>query len=217
MRKLFDQKLEQYFNQLKEMSVAVNDQLEKGMSALDTMDPVLAQEVIDGDSHINELMVDIERNAYMIIATEQPVAADLRLIFAVLLASIDLERIGDHVRSIGNQVIQNQDEHTVESLNNMVNDMANTAKGMLSDIVEAFEKRDSNGAKEIAKRDDKIDEGLQNVLEESKALLKAKEGQEDTGISYIRIANNLERIGDYITNLCERVVYLETNKIIELS
>ncbi|MBG9983046.1 phosphate signaling complex protein PhoU [Aerococcaceae bacterium DSM 111020] len=217
MRKIYDQKLEQHFNSLKEMSLAVNAQLEKAMLALDTLNPVLAQEVIDGDQEINQFMVDIERESYLIVATEQPVAADLRLIFAVLLASVDLERIGDHTRSIAEQIIQNKDKEKIIVLDDIVDEMAVTAQKMLLDVIAVFEKRDVEAAKTIARRDDKIDEGLQEVLRTSKDMLKAQEGQTDQGVSYIRIANNLERIGDYVTNLCERVVYLETNEIIELA
>lgn len=216
MRKQFDEKLANHMNQLKEMSVVVNEQLATAMEALKTMDLKLAQKVIDADEKTNQFTVDIERESYLIIATEQPVATDLRLIFAVLLASVDLERIGDHACSIAEQVIEHQEKATVESLEKIVSEMAVTGQQMLIDVIEAFDKGDVDSAMEIADRDDKIDDGLQQVLKESKDLLKAQQEQPITSISYIRIANNLERIGDYITNICERVIYLETHRIIEL-
>ena len=216
MRKQFDEKQANHMNQLKEMSVVVNEQLATAMEALKTMDLKLAQKVIDADEKTNQFTVDIERESYLIIATEQPVATDLRLIFAVLLASVDLERIGDHACSIAEQVIEHQEKATVESLEKIVSEMAVTGQQMLIDVIEAFDKGDVDSAMEIADRDDKIDDGLQQVLKESKDLLKAHQEQPITSISYIRIANNLERIGDYITNICERVIYLETHRIIEL-
>lgn len=216
MRKQFDEKLANHMNQLKEMSVVVNEQLATAMEALKTMDLKLAQKVIDADEKTNQFTVDIERESYLIIATEQPVATDLRLIFAVLLASVDLERIGDHACSIAEQVIEHQEKATVESLEKIVSEMAVTGQQMLIDVIESFDKGDVDSAMEIADRDDKIDDGLQQVLKESKDLLKAHQEQPITSISYIRIANNLERIGDYITNICERVIYLETHRIIEL-
>lgn len=216
MRKQFDEKLANHMNQLKEMSVVVNEQFATAMEALKTMDLKLAQKVIDADEKTNQFTVDIERESYLIIATEQPVATDLRLIFAVLLASVDLERIGDHACSIAEQVIEHQEKATVESLEKIVSEMAVTGQQMLIDVIEAFDKGDVDSAMEIADRDDKIDDGLQQVLKESKDLLKAHQEQPITSISYIRIANNLERIGDYITNICERVIYLETHRIIEL-
>lgn len=216
MRKQFDEKLANHMNQLKEMSVVVNEQLATAMEALKTIDLKLAQKVIDADEKTNQFTVDIERESYLIIATEQPVATDLRLIFAVLLASVDLERIGDHACSIAEQVIEHQEKATVESLEKIVSEMAVTGQQMLIDVIEAFDKGDVDSAMEIADRDDKIDDGLQQVLKESKDLLKAHQEQPITSISYIRIANNLERIGDYITNICERVIYLETHRIIEL-
>ena len=216
MRKQFDEKLANHMNQLKEMSVVVNEQLATAMEALKTMDLKLAQKVIDADEKTNQFTVDLERESYLIIATEQPVATDLRLIFAVLLASVDLERIGDHACSIAEQVIEHQEKATVESLEKIVSEMAVTGQQMLIDVIEAFDKGDVDSAMEIADRDDKIDDGLQQVLKESKDLLKAHQEQPITSISYIRIANNLERIGDYITNICERVIYLETHRIIEL-
>lgn len=216
MRKQFDEKLANHMNQLKEMSMVVNEQLATAMEALKTMDLKLAQKVIDADEKTNQFTVDIERESYLIIATEQPVATDLRLIFAVLLASVDLERIGDHACSIAEQVIEHQEKATVESLEKIVSEMAVTGQQMLIDVIEAFDKGDVDSAMEIADRDDKIDDGLQQVLKESKDLLKAHQEQPITSISYIRIANNLERIGDYITNICERVIYLETHRIIEL-
>lgn len=216
MRKLFDEKLENHMAQLQEMSAVVHDQLATAMQALKKMDSALAQKVLDADEKTNQYTVDIERESYLIIATEQPVATDLRLIFAVLLASVDLERIGDHACSIAEQVIEHQDKATVESLDNIVSKMAAIGQEMLVDAIKTFETRDVDLAMEIADRDDAIDAGLQQVLKESKDMLKSQQEPPMTSISYIRIANNLERIGDYITNLCERVVYLETHRIMEL-
>lgn len=218
LRRLYDQKLANHFNQLKEMAVRVNKQLKNAMTALENLDVELAQSVIESDQEINNYTTAIEKESYMIIATEQPVAGDLRLIFAVLLASVDLERMGDHASSIAEQVVQHHNTATsVDHLDTIVSEMAETALNMLTDIMQAFEEKDVEKAAKIARRDDIIDQGLQRVLGHSKEMLANQHTQPDASISYIRIANNIERIGDYITNICERVIYLETNTIIELS
>ena len=108
MRKSFQNELEQYRDHLTYIANAANEAIYKAIQSLNQHDQVLAEEVVNGDLKINTLAIQIEQEAYRIIALQQPVASDLRKVFAVLLASSDIERLADHASNIAGTVIRRQ-------------------------------------------------------------------------------------------------------------
>lgn len=218
MRKVFEEELKSLFVHLTKLGIAANESVHKSIKAHNTNDKELAKELFADDLRINALTVEIEKEAYRIIALQQPVASDLRLVFTVLTASLDIERIADHAVSIGRAVIRRQEtDQQVEQLNDVVNKMAETAQMMISDAMDAFVNRDAATARKVALLDEVVDAGLKEIYNESAKRMQKNTDMVPSGISYINIGNSLERIGDYVTNICERIVYLNTGEIIELN
>lgn len=215
---MFEEELKSLFVHLTKLGIAANESVHKSIKAHNTNDKELAKELFADDLRINALTVEIEKEAYRIIALQQPVASDLRLVFTVLTASLDIERIADHAVSIGRAVIRRQEtDQQVEQLNDVVNKMAETAQIMISDAMDAFVNRDAVTARKVALLDEVVDAGLKEIYNESARRMQKNTDMVPSGISYINIGNSLERIGDYVTNICERIVYLNTGEIVELN
>lgn len=218
MRKVFDEELKSLFVHLTKLGIAANEAVHKSIKAHNTSDKELAKELFADDLKINALTVEIEKEAYRIIALQQPVASDLRLVFTVLTASLDIERIADHAVSIGRAVIRRKEtDQQVDQLNDIVNRMAETSQTMISEAMDAFVNRDAESARKVALQDEIVDAGLKEIYHESAKRMQKNTDMVPSGISYINIGNSLERIGDYVTNICERIVYLNTGEIIELN
>lgn len=218
MREAFQDELDKFLDKLIMLSNSANESLHKAMKAFDEEDNELAHEVVADDLRINALSSEIERDAYRLIALQQPVTGDLRKIFTVLLTNSDVERLADHATSIARTVIRrNPNEEKIEQLDTVVDEMAAITQSMISDAITALVNGDVEAAKEIALRDNEVDKLQQKVYG-----VAAKRMVKDTdvvigGINYISVANALERIGDYVTNICERIVYLNTGDIVELN
>ena len=220
MRKSFQNELEQYRDHLTYIANAANEAIYKAIQALNQHDQVLAEEVVNGDLKINTLAIQIEQEAYRIIALQQPVASDLRKVFAVLLASSDIERLADHASNIAGTVIRRQNIPMVREaeIDDIINRMADVVKVMLSDAIEAFIQEDATKAREVALRDNEVDRLLKEVYDQTNHLMLTHTDEDRIEIArdYVIIAKALERMGDYVTNICERIVYMESGEIVEL-
>lgn len=220
MRKSFQNELEQYRDHLTYIANAANEAIYKAIQSLNQHDQVLAEEVVNGDLKINTLAIQIEQEAYRIIALQQPVASDLRKVFAVLLASSDIERLADHASNIAGTVIRRQNIPMVReaAIDDIINRMADVVKVMLSDAIEAFIQEDATKAREVALRDNEVDRLLKEVYDQTNHLMLTHTDEDRIEIArdYVIIAKALERMGDYVTNICERIVYMESGEIVEL-
>lgn len=218
MREAFQEELDKFLDKLIMLSNLANESLHKATKAFAEHDRELAHEVIEDDLIINATSAEIERDAYRLIALQQPVAGDLRRIFTVLLANSDVERLAEHAVSIARTVIRrNPDEEKIKRLDGIISEMTEITQSMISDVIKALVNQDVEAAKEIARRDELVD----NLQREIYGVA-ARRMEKDTdviigGINYIGVANNLERIGDYVTNICERIVFLNTGDIVELN
>jgi phosphate transport system protein len=187
-----------------------------GVEALKTRDRVQAQSLIDSDKEINRMRYDIEERAYELIATQQPLASDLREIISILLIAIELERIADHSKNLGEIVIHMGNEPLLKPLIDIPR-MAETCESMLAQALDAFTRNDAEAGRAVCNRDDEIDslykqifrELLTYVMEDSRTVTRA--------LNLLFAAHNLERIGDRITNIGERVIYAATGRLEELN
>lgn len=220
MRKSFQNELNQYRDHLTYIANAANEAIYKAIQSLNQHDQVLAEEVVNGDLKINTLAIQIEQEAYRIIALQQPVASDLRKVFAVLLASSDIERLADHASNIAGTVIRRQNIPMVReaAIDEIINQMADIVKVMLSDAIEAFIQEDATKAREVALRDNEVDRLLKEVYDQTNHLMLTHTDEDRIEIArdYVIIAKALERMGDYVINICERIVYMESGEIVEL-
>ena len=218
MRKQFTTELNDFYNKLIQLGNVANESVNKAMRAYNHKDKALAESIIKDDVLINQMVVDIETEAYRLIALQQPVTDDLRKIFTVLLASTDLERIADHATTIAKAVTRFTDnEKDVDDINKIINDMADKTKGMLADVLTTFEESDAYSVKEIADRDHEVDFLLKQLYHKTSYHIEENTEVVNYGIGLLNVGKSLERIGDYTTNICERLIYLKTGNIVDLN
>lgn len=218
MRDVYVKELEEYSSHLAEMTAAVNDQVYRAIKAFNENDVEASQDIQEKDLQINQMATSIEKEAYRLVALQQPVAEDLRLIFSVLSMSVDLERIADHAHIIAQNVKRVEDgTEKVQSLVEIINEMAKVAMEMLGQVNEVFHSRDQEIAIQLAQRDELIDAGLKALYQQSTIRMANDREVVSSGINYIAIGNSIERIGDYITNICERIIYLNEAEIVDLN
>jgi phosphate transport system protein len=188
--------------------------IERAMDALSRRDLLQAREIIRGDKEINAKRFAIEDECVLVMATQQPVAADLRVIVAVLNIISDLERMADHAAGIARIVLLLEGEPYVPEIA-YIAEMATKARTMLHDSLTAFVERDVPGAQLVCSRDDEVDSLYDTIY----AVIFNQMVRDPSLIVpltyYLWIAHNLERIADRSTNIAERVVYLVTGKMDE--
>lgn len=216
LRNQFDEQLQQLHDLLLKMGTMVEESVYLAVRSLIHKDVQLANQVVSSDQTINKLEIDIEKKCLNLIALQQPVGGDLRRIIATLKVSTDLERMADHAVSIAETAIELKDDVYAKPLIDIPK-MAQIVKKMVHDVLEAYISSDHKAAKEIAQRDDKVDEFYQHIFSD---LIKIM--NEDTALirqaSYLlMVAQYIERIGDYVTNICESIVYLATGDSVELN
>ena len=185
----------------------VNVALGLSIEALRDLDVTKAEKVINDDILINKKRWSIEEQCINLLATQQPVATDLRELIAVLSISTDLERMGDHAEGIGKIVIMHGDKPLLKPLVDIPK-MADKASDMLTESIKAFINKDAEAAKAICNEDDKVDELYDHIYRELLTLMIEDPTVITRGTYLLWAAHNLERIADRVTNICERIVFL---------
>jgi len=216
MRTDFDEKLAELHRELSQLGRMVNEATYKSVKALTNHDAELAQQVIDGDKKINQKENDIDRKSYEIIALQQPNATDLRRVLAVMRASSDLERMGDHARSVSKVTINVKGNKRDEELENLLSQMGEKISVMCTDIIDAFVEYDVKKAKATAERDGEVDSIYQDLRFAALEIMKEDPDTVLSAADYSFAGMHLERIGDYVKNIAEWIVYLDTGDIVDL-
>ena len=216
MRTIFDEKLAEIHRDLLQLGRMVNETIYKSVKGLVNHDAVIAQQVIDGDEKINQKENDIDRKSYEIIALQQPNASDLRRVLAVMRASSDLERMGDHAQNISEITINVKGKKRDEDLEHTISQMGEKITVMCTDIIDAFVEFDVEKARTTAKRDKEVDELYQKLRFAAVELMKHDPDSVLAAADYSFVGMHLERIGDYVKNIAEWIVYLDTGEIIDL-
>ncbi len=210
-RQHFDDALEALNQEVLRIGTLVEEALRKSVKALVDRNIDLANEVITGDKKIDAYQLEIEDKCTVLIATEQPVAADLRQIVATLNVLGDLERIGDQAVHVAEVMKRLYGEPYMKPLIDIPR-MAEIAEGMIHDALTAFVNNDSDAAREVAARDDVLDELHSQVLRELLTYMMEDPGKISQGINLLFLSRWLERSGDHVTNICERIVFLATGR-----
>jgi len=188
----------------------------RAVEALRTQDIVLAQKVIDGDGAINDARWQLEENAILLIATQQPMAGDLRRITAVMHLAMELERMADHAEGIAVLTLRTANEPLLKPLLDIPR-MADIARELLLESLEAFVDNDPERARQIARRDDEVDRLYEQVYRELLTFMISDPSTITRATHLLWVAHNLERIADRVTNVCERVVFVATGHIEEMN
>lgn len=217
MKRLIDEELQGVYDYFLKMGDIVKQQVCLAVSSFLELNVDNANTVLNSDAQINKLETKIEKSCFKIIALHQPVDSDLRRVVALMKAASDMERIGDHAVNIAQVTVIIDEKVALTDVEQMISMMSNYVSQMLSDTLEAYVNLDTEKARDISKQDEKIDSYLIDVQRQVLANLATTPTALKTGLAYVSIAGYLERIGDYITNICERIVYMETGQIVELN
>lgn len=217
LRTQFEEELLNLHNQFYEMGMMVSSAVHKSVRAYIKHDKILAQEVIENDININNMETRLEKKSFEMIALQQPVTTDLRMIITVMKASSDLERMADHAVSVAKSTIRVKGQTRIPEIEKEISDMSDYVKKMVDNVLVAYVKTDEKDARTIANMDQRVNAYFNRIYN---ATIKNMQENPETVISgtdYLNVASYLERIGDYVTNICEWIVYLAIGKITELN
>lgn len=216
IRARFERELESLRSDVLKMAGMVEDELTLAISALDSLDAGLANQVVALDEKVNAARFEIERDSVILLTTQQPMAGDLRRIVSVMNIVIDLERMGDQAKGIA-KVIPHMFQYPEVPQPAELKSMAAKVQTMLHLVIQAFAQDDIELAQQVAARDDEIDElyaqTFRDVIQRMAAIEDAM--QIEATYETLRVARELERFGDLATNIAERVVYSLTGTMVE--
>jgi phosphate transport system protein len=199
-------------DELLSMGAAVEKQIEQSIDALKRRDMVAAQQVADRDSEIDSMRYDIEERCIELFATQNPMASDLRAVTSALIVSNELERMGDYAEGICKLTLKLVDEPPLKPLIDIPR-MADIAQSMLRRSLKAFVDRDLVTAKQIWHEDDQLDDLYQQILRELLSYMLEQPSSVTRATYLLWVAHNLERIGDRVSNIAERVVFMATGRL----
>ncbi|MCL0103685.1 phosphate signaling complex protein PhoU [Dehalococcoidia bacterium] len=215
IRITFHERLREIQDEILIMGSMVEKAIARSVEALKKRDLKLAEQVVEDDQEINRKRFAIEEDCITIIATQQPMAGDLRIIITVLNLITELERMGDYAEGIARIALMIGDEPPLKPLIDIPR-MAEKARDMLRRSLEAFINRDSEEAIRINAEDDEVDNLYDQVFRELLVFMMEDPRTITRATRLIWVAHNLERIADRVTNVCERVVFTVTGKMEEI-
>ena len=216
LRAAFDRGLASIHNDLIRMGERVDQAIQGSLRSLQERDLQLAQEMIEQDEQINLLRFKIEEGCLALIAPQQPAATDLRSVIAVMNVVVDVERMGDHAAGIAKTVIRMGDAPLLKPLIDIPR-MAELARDMLRESLQALMQRDADLARNAAAKDDDMDMLYMDVFTELVEIMSRVKDSATRATYLLWCAHNLERIGDRATNIAERVIFITTGDMKELN
>ena len=214
MQRHFEQELESLKTNLVKMGSIVEDAVASSIKALKERDTKLAQKIIGSDDRINSFEIEIDNAIVDLLALQQPVAIDLRLILAAQIINNDLERIGDHAVNIAESAITTaKDENNGPLLR--IPEMGELVQAMLRNAIDGFVHKDPALGQKVLENDDVIDEMNVSVKREVVRSLNSNEMSVERGIDLIRVSSNLERVADLATNIAEEVLFMTQARVVK--
>jgi phosphate transport system protein len=210
----FQDELDRLKSSLVGMAGLAEEAVRRAVAALLARSPEDAEAVIEADSRVDELETSIDAIAINLIALQQPMARDLRLIAMSMKISSDLERVGDHAVNIAETVKWLVTAPPFTTLPE-IEEMSRFANDMLSDALNAFITADARLARAVIARDDRVDELHENNFRILLTHMMEDPRKITAGMDLLLISGNLERIADLATNICEDVVYLVEGRTIK--
>jgi len=215
-RSNFDRALFQLREKVLQLGALVRAAVAGGMQALVEGDPDLACEVIAADANINRLRYDIETECYALLAMEQPVARDLRIVSSTLMVNVDLERIGDHGKKIAGIYLRMQEDPRPIPLGD-IPQLGEIALIMLDRALRALSSGDVAAARAVCQTDDQADALYKQVFNAAIDRMLENPRLIAAGTHLIQIAHELERVADRATNVAERVICIVAGELLDLN
>ncbi|QAA76726.1 MAG: Phosphate transport system regulatory protein PhoU [Candidatus Bipolaricaulis sibiricus] len=216
VREAFERELRALEGEVVGLGEAVAEAVRGAIYALRTRDADLAERVDRADDDLNRRRFDLEERCLALLATQQPMASDLRVLMAIVHIATDLERMGDHAAGVARLVIRMGNEPLIKPLVDIPR-MADLVVSMLDEALGAFVRRDAAAARRAAARDDEVD-ALHDQVHRELFLLMIQNPSTITQATYLMWASHgLERIADLVTNVCERVVFVAQGVLEDLN
>ncbi|MFC1955274.1 phosphate signaling complex protein PhoU [Chloroflexota bacterium] len=215
MRAGFHKRLQEIQDEVLVMGNMVAKALLLSIDALKDRDLAVAKKIIADDVKVNNKRFEIEEKCIQLIATQQPMAGDLRQIICMLSIVTEIERIGDYAEGIAKIVVMMGDEPPLKPLIDIPR-MVEKIEGMLHRSLDALINRDADVARQVVTEDDEVDNIYNQILRELLTYMIEDPKTITRATRLIWVAHNLERSADRITNICERVVFFVTGKMQEI-
>jgi phosphate transport system protein len=215
-REVLDRELREVKENVLRMGSMVAEQIQAALAALVSHDAEAATAVIVGDGRINEVQRYVVKLITTTIATQQPVARDLRFLLALDHVTYELERMGDHAGSVAKQARRLAPEPPLKRYVDLPR-MGELAAQQVRAVLRALIDMDEAAAREVARKDDDMDHLYRKIFDEVLDLMRADPGNVDRGARILFAAHYLERIGDRVTNIAEDVVFLRSGEIEDLN
>ena len=210
MREKFGKILDELNESLLEMGKLVTDQFEKSKNVLRSKDTELAKMIIEDDDKIDFLKEEIEYKCVKLIATQTPLASDLRRLFTTIKIIQDLERIGDYAVDLAKvSMYIPENEHIDFKISDYFSD---TIKKMITEVVEAYINNDKKKAIEIYESDEAIDKKYYDIFTQIMDKMNSGEITNNIGVQTLFMIKYVERAGDHINNICENIMYLKSGE-----
>jgi phosphate transport system protein len=214
IRETLDRKISEHLEAIIVLSSMVEQAVLGAVDSLQNRDLELARNIYENDQNINELRYDIETKTLITVATQQPMAIDLRILSSAIDIAGELERIGDYAKGIARIAIRLGDHPPLKNLP-QIPQMAEITADMLHRAIGAFVNQDEETALAIPKEDDQVDK-LYNILyRELLDIMIQDQETIDRATFFLWVSHNLERAADRVTNICERTVFTTSGKMIE--
>ncbi len=203
----FEAELQALRNQLLRMGGLVEERVHRAVQSLVARREEEARHVIATDGEVNELQMDIDDRCLRLLATQAPLAGDLRLITSAMKINADLERVGDQAVNVAENALTLIPLPPLKPLIDIPR-MAQVAEKMIRDALDAFVKKDAALARDVLGRDDEVDDLKDQVFRELLTYMMADPGTIQRALALILVSRNLERIADHATNIAEDVIFI---------
>ena len=210
----FEEELQILKNRLLNMGALVEERVHDATNALIERRLDTAERIITSDQDVNELQIEIDERCLRLLALQQPMASDLRLITAAMKINADLERIGDQAVNIAEQAVRILAHPPLKPMIDLPR-MAQIAEKMTRESLDAFVRKDAKLARAILARDDEVDQLKDQVFRVLLTYMMADPGTIERALGLILVSRHLERIADHATNIAENVIYLIEGKSIK--
>lgn len=217
MRHRYARQLQNVHDDLLRIGSRVEHGLADAMRALTTADAALAANVVAADREIDRTHIAIDEQIFELIATQQPVASDLRTLLATSAISSELERAGDYAKGIAKRVSLLLNQTPIVPVPATVGRMGELAHSMLTACLDAYVKRDINTARALSDTDALVDTLEDEANEQIRAMIRADVATLNSGLILMEITYMLERLADRTTNIGERVIFMINNTTEELN
>jgi phosphate transport system protein len=214
-RQTFERELQRLQDELLVLGSMVEHAIADSVDALKKRDLEWSRQLVADDRLINEKRFQIEADVLTLIATQQPIAGDLRVLASTLEIAAELERMGDYAKGIAKISLMIGEEPLIKPLIDIPR-MAAKAREMLHRALDAFVRRDIEAARAIPAEDDEVDNLYNQVYRELITLILANPKNIDQANHLLWAAHNLERTADRVTNICERVIFTVTGQMLEI-